>query len=145
MAQQCNYEAYRWWLRTDYPVFGRHQWATNPFGVANILMNIANLQRPWNKIDTVWVEDLSERFPAEWEQVITQVRLQGGPSLDPAPMPWIERVLKLGLGNWTRIQWIARGWLLQKRVQHLCIQQGQIQHRLDEVLSFVWPRRTVFL
>ncbi len=50
------------------------------------------------KPSTVWLENLSKRFPAEWEQLSAQVRLQGTPSLDPAPIPRIEWVLKLGLG-----------------------------------------------
>jgi hypothetical protein len=56
----------------------------------DILTHIANQPRPLNEVDSVCLEDLRERFPAEWKQVSTQVRLQGGPSLDPAPIPRIE-------------------------------------------------------
>ena len=86
------------WLRKNYPVLGRYARATTPFRVGDILTHIANCPRPLNKRDTVWLEDFSKRYPAEWEQVLTQVRQQGSPSLKPAPIPWLEVVLKVGLG-----------------------------------------------
>ncbi len=100
-----------------------------------------------NLVDSVWLEDLSERFPAEWEQVSTQVRLQGGPSLDPAPIPRIEWVFKLGLGwsGWVQVQWIARGWLVQKQVRHLHLQEagGRNQAKAWQSLGLHMARKRV--
>jgi hypothetical protein len=98
MVALYNEDAFWRWWRAEFPVFGRYQWATNPFRAVDILTHIENHPRHLNEVDSVWLEDLSKRFPAEWGQVSTQVRLQGGPSLDPAPIPRIEWVLKLGLG-----------------------------------------------
>jgi hypothetical protein len=109
VAKQYNKDAFWQWWCAEFLVFGRYQWAKNPFRVVDILTPIANHPRPLNEVDSVWLENLSKRFPAEWEQVSTQVRLQGGPSLDPAPIPRIEWVLKLGLGwgGWVQVQQIA--------------------------------------
>jgi hypothetical protein len=75
VAQQYNKDAiWRWW-RAEFLVFGRYQWAKNLFWVVDILTHIANWPRPLNEVDTVWLEDLSKRLPAEWERVSTQVRL----------------------------------------------------------------------
>ncbi len=124
VAQQYNKDAFWRWWRAEFPAFGRYRWATNPFREMDILTHIANHSRPLNEVDSVWFEDLSKRFPAEWEQVHTQVRLQGSPSLDPAPIPRIEWALKLGLGwsGWVQVQRIALGWLAWKWVQHLHLQ-----------------------
>ncbi len=126
VAQQYNEDAFWQWWHAEFLVFGRCQWATNPFRTVDILTHIANRPKPLNEVDSVWLEGLSERLPAEWEQVNTQVSLQGGPSLDPAPIPRIERVLKLGLGwsGWVQVQQNAWGWLARKRVQHLCLQEA---------------------
>ncbi len=97
VAQQYNEDTFWWWWHAEFLVFIRYRRVTNPFRAVDILMHIANRPRPLNEVDSVWLEDLSKRFPAEWEQVNTQMRLQGGPSLDPALIPRIEWILKLGL------------------------------------------------
>ena len=126
VAQQYNKDAFwrRW--RAEFPVFGRYPWATDPFRAVDILTHIANYPRPLNEVDSVWLEGLSDRFSAEWEQVSTQVRLQGGLSLDPTPIPRIEWVLKLGLewSGWVQVQLIAWGWLVRKRVQHFRLSEA---------------------
>jgi hypothetical protein len=69
-----------------------------------------NLPRPLEESDAVWLTDLSGRYPEEWSEVKRQVRQQGSPSFNPAPIPRIEIVLKLGFG-----------WSLWKKVQQLCL------------------------
>ncbi len=137
VAQQYNEVSFWRWWRVEFWVFDRYQWETNPFRAVDILTHIANCLRPLNGVDSVWLEDLSKRFPAEWEQVSTQVRLQGGPSLDPAPIPRIEWVLKLGLG-WSgrvQVQRIVWGWLAWKRVQHLHLQEAGARSQAQAWLS----------
>jgi len=85
----------------------------------DILKHInANLSRPLDLSNVIWLEDLSERYPAEWFEVCTQVRLHGGPSLNSSPIPRIEIALRLGLGwsSWVQVQQIAWGWLARERV-----------------------------
>ena len=67
-------------------------------GREDVLTHIANCARPLTEDLAVWLEDLSERYPYEWAEVLAQVRRKGGPSLNPAPIPRVEVVLKLGLG-----------------------------------------------
>ena len=87
--------------RHSYPVrVGpcRYARATTLFR-ADVLTHIANCARPLTEDLAVWLDDLSERYPTEWAQVLTQDRRQGGPSLNSAPIPQVEVVLKLGLGG----------------------------------------------
>ncbi len=76
----------------------RYARATTPFKAEDVLTHIANCARPLTEDLEVWLEDLSERYSFEWAKVLAQVRRKGGPSLNPAPIPRIEVVLKLGLG-----------------------------------------------
>ncbi len=88
------------WHRQLYPVHMgpcRYARATTPFRVEDVLTLIANCARPLTEDLTVWLEDLSERYPYEWAQVLAQVRRKGGLSLNPAPIPRVEVVLKLPL------------------------------------------------
>jgi hypothetical protein len=100
----------------------RYARATTPFWAADVLTHIANCARPLTEHLAVWLEDLSERYPYEWWEILHQVRRQGGPSLNPAPIPQIEVVLKLGLGwsLWVQVQRIAQGWLVRRQLQ--CLQ-----------------------
>jgi hypothetical protein len=69
-------------------------------------------------------------------------QLQGGPSVDPAPIPRIEWVFKLGLGwsGWVQVQPFARGWLARNwsNIYVFKRQEGEIRHRLDKILGFIW-------
>jgi hypothetical protein len=89
------------WHRQSYPVHVgpcRYARATTPFRAEDVLTHIANCARHLTEDLTVWLEDLSERYPYEWAEVLAPVRRKGGPSLNPAPIPCVEVVLKLGLG-----------------------------------------------
>lgn len=91
--------------------------------------HIAYLLIPLTKTNAVWLEDLSERFPAEWLEVQTQVRLQGGGIPKPSTNT-PDRVgpqIRVGPSNCLRLQ------------------QWQVQRRLDEVFGFTTPRLTVFI
>ena len=103
----------------------RYARATTPFRAKDVLTRIANCARPLTEDFAVWLEDLSERYPAEWAQVLTQDRRQGGTSLNPVPIPWVEVVLKLGLGwnLWVKVQRIARGWLARRQLRRLRLWQ----------------------
>jgi hypothetical protein len=112
------------WLHENYPVLGRYARATTPF---RALTHIANCPKPLNKRDGVWLEDLSEKYHVEWEQVLTQVRRQGSPSLKPAPLLWLVVVLKVGLG-WSlcvQVQQIAWGWLAMRQLRRLSLRHVQ--------------------
>ena len=115
----------------------RYARATTPFRAADILTHIANCARPLTEDLAVWLEDLSERYPYKWAQVLRQVRRQGGSSLNPAPIPWVEVVLKLGFEwrLWEQVQWIARGWLARQQLWRLCLRQWQVQCRLHDVVG----------
>ncbi len=115
----------------------RYTRATTPFRAEDVLTHIANCVRPLTEDLTVWLEDLSERYPYEWAEVLAQVRKKGGLSLNPAPIPRIEVVLKLGLGwsLWVKFQWIARGWLARRQLRHLRLRQWQVQRRLHHVVG----------
>jgi hypothetical protein len=97
----------------------RYARATTPFRAEDVLTHIANCARPLTEDLAVWLEDLSERYPYKWAKVLAQVRRKGGPSLNPAPIPRIEVVLKLGLGwsLWVKVQRIARGWLARRSLR----------------------------
>ena len=97
----------------------RYARAPAPFRAADVLGHIANCARPLPEILAVWCEDLSERYPYEWWHALWQVREQGGPSLNPEPVPWVEVVLKTGLGwsLWIKVQRIARGWLARRSLR----------------------------
>ena len=135
------------WLRKNYPVLGRYAPATTPFRAVNILTHITNCLRPLNKRDAVWLEDISGRYLAEWERILTQVRWRGGSFLNPAQIPWIEVVLKLGLwwSLWVQVQQIAWGWLARRQLRRLRLRQWQVQCRLEEFLGHNPPRQTMFL
>ncbi len=83
------------------------------------------------------MEDLSERYPYEWADVLAQVRRKGGSFLNPAPIPQVEVVLKLGLGwsLWVKVQPIARGWLARRQLRRLRLRQWQVQRRLHDVVG----------
>jgi hypothetical protein len=90
------------WHRQSYSIHMgpcRYTRATTPFRAEDVLTHIANCTRPLTEDLTVWLEDLSERYPYEWAEVLAQVRRKGGPSLNPAPIPRVEVVLKLGWGG----------------------------------------------
>ena len=119
----------------------RYARATMPFRAEDVLTHIANCARPSTEDLTVWLEDLSERYPMEWVQVLIPDRRQGGPSLNPAPIPLVEVVLKLGLGwnLWVKVQQIARGWLARRHLRCLCLRQCQMQRRLHNIVgSATW-------
>ena len=44
--------------------------ATMPFRAEDVLTHIANCARPLTEDLAVWLEDLSERYPYKWAQVI---------------------------------------------------------------------------
>ena len=89
----------------------RYARATAPYQAADVLRHIANCTRPLPEVLAVWCKDLSERYPNESWHELRKVREQGGPSLNPEPIPWVEVVLKLGLGwsLWVKVQRIAQG------------------------------------
>ncbi len=123
------------WHRQSFPVHVgpcRYTRATIPFRVEDVLTHIANCARPLTEDLAVWLEDLSERYPYEWAQVLAQVRRKGGPSLNPAPTPQGEAVLKLGLGwsFWVKVQQIPRGWLARRQFWRLCLREWEVQRRL---------------
>jgi hypothetical protein len=129
------------WHRQSYVVHVgpyRYTRATTPFMAENVLTHIANCARPLTEDLAVWLEDLSERYPYEWAKVLAQVRRKGGPSLNPAPIPRVEVVLKLGLGwiHWVKVQQIVRGWLGGRQVRRLRLRQWQVQRRLHDVIRF---------
>ena len=126
--------------RHSYPVRiepSRYARATTPFRAEDILTHIANCARPLTEDLAVWLEDLSERYPYEWAEVLAQVRKKGGPSLNPAPIPRVEVVLKLGLGwnLWVKVQRIARGWLARRQLRRLRLRQWQMQRMLHNVVG----------
>ena len=96
----------------------RYARAPAPFRAADILSHLANCARPLPMVLAVWLEDLSERYPLEWWHALRRVREQGGPSLNPEPVPWVEVVLKLGLGwnLWIKVQRIVWGWLARRQL-----------------------------
>ncbi len=129
------------WHRQLYPVhvgLCRYARATTPFRAEDVLTHIANCARPLTEDLAVWLEDLSERYPYQWAEILAQVRRKGGQSLNPAPIPWVEVVLKLGLGwsLWVKVQRIARGWLARRRLRRLRLRQWQVQCRLYNVVGF---------
>jgi hypothetical protein len=65
----------------------RYARATTLFRAEDVLTHIANCARPLTEDLAVWLEDLSERYPYEWAEILAQVRRKGGPSLNPAPSP----------------------------------------------------------
>jgi hypothetical protein len=74
------------WHRQLYPVHVgpcRYARATTPFRAEDVLTHIANCARPLTEDLAVWLEDLSERDPYEWAEILAQVRRKGGPSLTP--------------------------------------------------------------
>jgi hypothetical protein len=97
----------------------RYVRAPAPFRAADVLGHIANCARPLPEVLAVWYEGLSERYPYEWWSALRRVREQGGPSLNPEPVPWVEVGLKTGLGwnLWIKVQRIARGWLARRQLQ----------------------------
>ena len=112
------------WHRQSYSIHVsrcRYARATTPFRAEDVLTHIANCARPLTEDVAVWLEDLSERYPYEWAKVLAQVRRKGGPSLNPAPIPRVEVVLKLGLGwiHWVKVQQIVRGWLGRRQLWRL--------------------------
>ncbi len=96
----------------------RYARAPAPFRAADVLSHIAECARPLPMVLAVWLEDLSERYPLEWWHGLRRVREQGGPSLNPEPVRWVEVVLKLGLGwsLWIKVQRIVRGWLARRQL-----------------------------
>jgi hypothetical protein len=127
------------WHRQSYPGYVgpcRYARATTPFRAEDVLTHIANCARPLTEDLVVWLEDLSERYPYEWAEV-AQVRRKGGQSLNPAPIPGVEVVLKLGLGwsLWVKVQRIAWGWLARRQLRHLRLRQWQVQRRLHDVVG----------
>ena len=129
------------WHRQSYSIHMgpcRYARATTPFRAKDVLTHIANCARPLTEDLTVWLEDLSERYPYEWAEVLAQVRRKGGPSLNPAPIPRVEVVLKLGLGwsHWVKVQQIVRGWLARRQLWRLRLRQWQVQRRLHDVMGF---------
>ena len=128
------------WHRQSYSIHVsrcRYARATTPFRAEDVLTHIANCARPLTEDITVWLEDLSERYPYEWVKVLAQVRKKGGPSLNPAPIPRLEVVLKLGLGwsLWVKVQRIARGWLARRQLRRLRLRQWQVQRRLHDIVG----------
>ena len=103
----------------------RYTRATTLFRAEDVLTHIANCARPLTEDLAVWLEDLSERYPYEWAKVLAQVGRKGGPSLNPALIPRVEVVLKLGLGwsLWVKVQRIARGWLAKRQLRRLHLWQ----------------------
>ncbi len=114
----------------------RYVRATTLFRAADVLTHIANCARPLTEDLAVWLENLSERYPYEWGQVLRKVRRQGGPSLNPAPIPQVEIVLKLVFFGslWVKVQRIARGWLARRQLRRLRLRQWQVQLKLHDVL-----------
>ncbi len=99
------------WHRQIYPVHMgpcRYARATMPFRVEDVLTHITNCARPLTEDLAVWLEDLSERYPYKWAQVLAQVRRKGGPSLNPAPIPQVEVFLKFYLIPLTYFHCVAR-------------------------------------
>ncbi len=93
--------------------------ATTPFRAADVLTHIANCTRPLPEDLAVWLEDLCERCPYKWVQVLRQVRRQCSPSLNPAPIPQVEVILKYWIG-WSlrvKVQRIAQGWLARRQLR----------------------------
>jgi hypothetical protein len=85
--------------------------ATTPFRAEDVLTHIAYCAISLTEDLAVKLEDLCERYPYEWVKVLAQVRRMGGPSLNPAPIPWVEEVvLKLGLG-WSLWCWNPARWV----------------------------------
>ena len=128
------------WHRQSYSIHVsrcRYARATTPFRAEDVLTHIANCARPLNEDLAVWLEDLSERYPYEWAKVLAQVKRKGGPSLNPAPIPRVEVVLKLGLGwiHWVKVQQIVRGWLGRRQLRRLRLRQWQVQRRLHDVVG----------
>jgi hypothetical protein len=128
------------WHRQSYPVHVgpcRYKRATMPFRVEDVFTQTANCARPLTEDLAVWLEDLSERYPYEWAEVLAKVKRKGGPSLNPTPIPRVEVVLKLGLGwsLWVKVQRIARGWLARRQLRRLRLQQWQVQRRLHDVVG----------
>ncbi len=129
------------WHRQSYSIHMgpcRYARATTPFRAENVLTHIANCARPLTEDLAVWLEDLSERYPYEWAKVFAQVRRKGGPSLNPAPIPRVEVVLKLGLerSHWVKVQQIVQGWLARRQLRRLRLRQWQVQHRLHDIMGF---------
>jgi hypothetical protein len=61
------------WHRQSYLVHVgpyRYARATTPFRAEAVLTHIANCARPLTEDLTVWLEDLSERYPYEWVKVL---------------------------------------------------------------------------
>jgi hypothetical protein len=128
------------WHQQSYPVYVgpyRYARATTPFRAEDVLTHVANCARPLTEDLAVWLEDLSERYPYEWAKVLAQVRRKEGPSLNPAPIPRVEVVLKLGLGwsLWVKVQQIAQGWLARRQFRRLPLRQWQVQRRLHDVVG----------
>ena len=115
----------------------RYARATTLFRAENVITHIANCARPLTEDLAVQLEDLSERFPTEWAQALTQNSRQGGTSINPAPIPRVDVVLKLGLGwnLWVKVQQIAQGWLARRQFQRLRLRQWQMQCRLHGVMG----------
>jgi hypothetical protein len=141
-GKSCNAYSDRFlaWHRQSYPVHVgscRYARATTPFRAEDFFTHITNCARPLTEDLLVWLEDLSDRYPYEWAEVLAQVRRKGGPSLNPVPIPRIEVVLKLGLGwsLWVKVQRIAWGWLARRQLRRLCLRQWQVQHRLHDVVG----------
>jgi hypothetical protein len=139
-VSRCILQPVLVWHRQSYPVHlgpCRYARATTPFRAEDVLTHIASCARPLTEDLAVWSEDLSERYPYEWVQVIAQVRRQGGPSLNPAPITQVEVFLKLGLGwsLWVKVQRIAWGWLARRQLRRLRLRQWQVQRRLQDVVG----------
>ena len=117
----------------------RYARATTLFRAADILTHIANCANSLPEDLAVWFEDLSERYPHEWWHVLRRVRRRGGPSLNPAPKPWVEVVLKLGLGwsLWVEVQQISWGWLARQQLRRLRLWQWQVQCGLHDAVGSV--------
>jgi hypothetical protein len=123
------------WHCQSYPVYVgpcRYARATTPFRAEDVFTHIANCARPLTEDLAEWLEELSERYPYEWAKVLAQVRRKGGPSLNPAPIPRVEVVLKLGLG-----------WSLWIKVQRIITQNTQFYLTKQNLLHtlFLQPTR----
>ncbi len=145
MAQPYNDEAFWRFWRHIRPVFNRTSQGPPPVNVVNYFTIIANSPRPLTLTLVIYLEDLGERYPAEWAEAERQVRLQGGPNheLGAETLPQIETYIQLSFGCRTNVKENFRINLAREQYRHIKgIRKLQVQRRLDKVLGFSAPRHT---
>jgi hypothetical protein len=135
------------WRRT-HPIFGTHSRGPTPFNVVTYFTIIANSSRPLTEMLAVWLEDYSQRYPAEWVETEQQVCIQGGPihKLSHKPLPWIKVYVCLWGGQvWIKVQSNVCCHLTKNHLQRLRVRQCQVQRWLNKFLAFTCPRRLEFI